>query len=135
MAQTRQQMRYLDVKATYEKATLEIERLETALKQAQWERDRTVEVQRLSEERHKAELDQMQKDTLAHTAVILGDRDALTRALEVCTRRLASPQADKDFSRAGWRAQRTEAFINRGEEAMRAMAQPSEQAGRLEPRS
>ena len=39
-----------------------------------------------------------------HAAVLQGDRDVLTRALEVCTRRLASPIADKDPVRAGWRA-------------------------------
>jgi len=39
-----------------------------------------------------------------HATVLQGDRDALTRALEVCTRRLASPMADRDPRRAGWRA-------------------------------
>lgn len=39
----------------------------------------------------------------AHILVLLGDRDALTRTLEVCTRRLASPTADRDPYRAGWR--------------------------------
>lgn len=36
--------------------------------------------------------------------VLRSDRDRLTVALEVCTRRLASPGADSDPSRAGWRA-------------------------------
>lgn len=41
----------------------------------------------------------------AHIAVLQGDRDALTRTIEVLSRRLASPQADRDPVRAGWRAQ------------------------------
>lgn len=44
----------------------------------------------------------------AHQRVLLGDRDVLTRALEVCTRRLASPAADRDPVRAGWRALQAE---------------------------
>jgi chromosome segregation ATPase len=39
-----------------------------------------------------------------HILVLQGDRDRLTTALEVCTRRLASPYADKDPSRGGWRS-------------------------------
>lgn len=46
--------------------------------------------------------------TTAHQSVLLGDRDALTRALGVCTRRLTEPHADKDPSRAGWRAQQAQ---------------------------
>lgn len=40
----------------------------------------------------------------SHIAVLQGDRDALTRTIEVLSRRLASPGADKDPARAGWRA-------------------------------
>lgn len=40
----------------------------------------------------------------AHIGVLQGDRDALTRTIEVLSRRLASPGADKDPARAGWRA-------------------------------
>jgi len=47
---------------------------------------------------------QCEADRRDREIVLLGDRDALTRALEVCARRLASPIADKDPSRGGWRA-------------------------------
>ena len=40
----------------------------------------------------------------AHTIVLQGDRDALTRVVEVLSRRLASPAADHDPSRGGWRS-------------------------------
>jgi len=47
------------------------------------------------------------KDLIAqheqHAMVLLGDRDALTRTIEVLSRRLASPAADRDPYRAGWR--------------------------------
>lgn len=39
-----------------------------------------------------------------HVVVLLSDRDRLTAALEVLTRRFASPHAEQDPSRAGWRA-------------------------------
>jgi len=39
-----------------------------------------------------------------HLTVLKSDRDRLTVALEVCTRRLASPGADRDLTRGGWRA-------------------------------
>lgn len=40
---------------------------------------------------------------VSQLAVLQSDRDRLTAALEVCTRRLASPAADQDATRAGWR--------------------------------
>ena len=44
------------------------------------------------------------KEQAAHIVVLQGDRDALTRTIEVLSRRLASPLADRDPVRAGWRA-------------------------------
>ena len=38
-----------------------------------------------------------------HAMVLQGDRDALTRTIEVLSRRLASPAADRNPYRAGWR--------------------------------
>lgn len=38
-----------------------------------------------------------------HGMVLQSDRDRLTCALEVACRRLASPSADQDWTRAGWR--------------------------------
>jgi hypothetical protein len=39
-----------------------------------------------------------------HLLVLQSDRDRLTCALEVACRRLASPTADQDYTRGGWRA-------------------------------
>lgn len=38
-----------------------------------------------------------------HAIVLQGDRDRLTATIEVLSRRLASPYADKDRIRGGWR--------------------------------
>lgn len=43
-------------------------------------------------------------DQLRAHVLLQGDRDALTRTIEVLARRLASPAADKDPSRGGWRS-------------------------------
>jgi chromosome segregation ATPase len=71
----------------------QIEYLKSAL-------DRAHEIHNEATKRHTAEIDQLR----AHVLVLQGDRDALTRTLEVCTRRLSSPTADKDPSRGGWRS-------------------------------
>lgn len=47
----------------------------------------------------------------ARNLVLQSDRDRLTAALESCTRRLASPEAELDRTRAGWRASRDQAPI------------------------
>ena len=39
-----------------------------------------------------------------HAVVLQGDRDVLTRATEVLSRRLVSPMADHDPARGGWRS-------------------------------
>jgi predicted RNase H-like nuclease (RuvC/YqgF family) len=38
-----------------------------------------------------------------HAIVLQGDRDRLTATIEVLSRRLASPYADRDAIRGGWR--------------------------------
>jgi hypothetical protein len=38
-----------------------------------------------------------------HILVLQGDRDRLTATIEILSRRLASPYADKDPIRGGWR--------------------------------
>lgn len=48
--------------------------------------------------RHAQEMDS------AQISVLLGDRDRLTATVEILARRLASPSADRDATRAGWRA-------------------------------
>lgn len=70
----------------------EIERLSDQI-------SRQEELLRYTEERNKDLLTRHQN----HIAVLAGDRDVLTRALEVCSRRLSSPAADQDPTRAGWR--------------------------------
>lgn len=40
----------------------------------------------------------------AHIQVLASDRDRLTATVEILSRRLASPAADSDPSRAGWRS-------------------------------
>jgi hypothetical protein len=40
----------------------------------------------------------------AHNQVLQSDRDRLTATIESLARRLASPTAERDASRAGWRA-------------------------------
>jgi hypothetical protein len=47
--------------------------------------------------------DQQRRELIAHKDVLLGDRDRLTATVEVLSRRLASPYADKDPVRGGWR--------------------------------
>lgn len=51
------------------------------------------------EQEHAIRMQQAQD----HIAVLQGDRDALTRTIEVLSRRLASPAADLNVTRAGYR--------------------------------
>lgn len=46
-------------------------------------------------------------EEIEYTQVLQGDRDRLTAALELCTRRLASPYAERQLARAGWRGANT----------------------------
>jgi len=65
------------------------------------QRLRTVLDDKINEaDRHTREL----TAAYDHTTVLQSDRDRLTVALEVCARRLASPAADRDVRRGGWRA-------------------------------
>lgn len=49
-----------------------------------------------------AERQQEQKE--AHNLVLQSDRDRLTATIEALSRRLASPSAETDATRAGWRS-------------------------------
>lgn len=62
------------------------------------------EDERQERQRLETELRTQQDLFRAREAVLLSDRDALTRALEIQSRRLASPAADRDVFRAGFRA-------------------------------
>lgn len=55
-------------------------------------------------ERDVAHCEQQREKDRAQIGVLQSDRDRLTAALEVVTRRLASPAAETVPSRAGWRA-------------------------------
>ncbi len=57
--------------------------------------DRDLDVRRLEKEIGRCH---------DHLTVLQSDRDRLTCALEVACRRLASPTADQDYTRGGWRA-------------------------------
>ena len=58
-------------------------------------------------EQHGKEMEieyQRRQAVEAHNLVLQSDRDRLTATIEALSRRLASPTAERDASRAGWRA-------------------------------
>lgn len=65
--------------------------------------ERNAKWQALSDRDKRPSPDQLD-EVRAQLLVVQSDRDRLTAALETCTRRLASPTAEKDATRAGWRA-------------------------------
>ena len=52
----------------------------------------------------KAMAEQWEKSFQDRLMVLQSDRDRLTATVEILARRLASPSADHDPARAGWRA-------------------------------
>jgi len=75
-------------------------------------RELSHEIQHLKEQNAGHHRAHDEKD--AHIQVLLSDRDRLTAAIEILSRRLASPTADKHAHRAGWRAQNETPFPLRG---------------------
>lgn len=94
----------LEGRKALEDARRRVAQFQTDLLNAQAERDEAIKTYREERDRRMREGEQYAIQGKAREVVLLGDRDALTRALEVCTRRLASPTAEMDPSRGGWRS-------------------------------
>jgi len=98
----------------------EIEGLRSSKVGLQAERDQLV--------RQNDDLRRRLEEEQDYATVLASDRDRLTAALEVYTRRFASPNAERLLARAGWRAN---SLVSRGESLLEPQNQKAEHSNRL----